>query len=373
MQLTSSALGQPYLVSLQNTETLDSFMTYDLNYPSDQQVKQRITNSFSIGNFSGFVGDFSKKNLQRLKRCPLVMQVVPDTPFVAYDIQIQENAPRHLARISRRRRMRPGRIYPYVYKPEYIGEGVNAYVIDSGVAVNHPEFEGRAKPGKDFTEEGSGDTNGHGSHVAGLIGSKTYGVAKGVEIIEVKALNSKGTGSLSTILAAIEFAVNHRTQSGKQGVVNLSLGSYKNQVLNLVIEEAVKTGLIVVVAAGNSNTDACLASPASSPAAITVGAIDDTYDTLTSFSNWGECVDIFASGSGVESVNIHNSSQPSTLSGTSMAAPIVSGLVANLLSEGIPPDKIKETLLKRSVKNRMHLSSLLYRRKTPNRIAYNAI
>ncbi|KAG7663186.1 uncharacterized protein J8A68_003268 [[Candida] subhashii] len=328
---------------------------------------------FSIGNFSGFAGDFTTQALERLNRCPLVFEVTPDIPFYAYDLEVQENAPRHLARISRQRRMRQGASYPYIFDDDYIGVGVNAYVIDSGVEVEHPEFQGRASHGKDFTGEGSGDSNGHGTHVAGIIGSETYGVAKGVEIIEVKALNTKGAGSLSTILNAIEFAVNHREKTGKHGVANLSLGSYKSQTLNNAIEEATKNGLVIVVAAGNSNIDACLASPASSKYAITVGAIDDLTDTITSFSNWGQCVDIFASGFQVKSVDAKYQQKASTLSGTSMAAPIVTGMVAQLLGGGVPPRDIKKTLIKMSAKDRIPKSSFFLRKRTPNRIAYNRV
>ncbi|KAK6871953.1 Subtilase-type proteinase RRT12 [Candida tropicalis] len=271
-------------------------MEYDKRYPKHLQVRDFISNSIAIGEFKGFSGRFSKDILDRLKRCPFVSEITEDIILSAFDFEIQENAPRHLARISRRKRMKPNKQYPYMYDGEFSGQGVNAYVIDSGVEVNHPEFEGRASAGHDFTNEGSGDSNGHGTHVAGLIGSSTYGVAKNVRIIEVKALNSKGAGSLSTILAAIDFAVNHRLDSGRKGVANLSLGAYKNHILNKAIEQATRTGLVFVVAAGNSNINACLTSPASSKFAITVGAIDDYNDSVTAFSNWGECVDIFASG-----------------------------------------------------------------------------
>lgn len=348
-------------------------MNYDLTYPKSLQVQQLISNSFSFGNFNAFAGSFSKEIIDRLKRCPLVAEVTPDIMLKAYEIFKQDDAPRHLARLSRKKRLNPHRNYSYYFDSNYIGMQVNAYVLDSGVQIYHPEFEGRAIHGRDFTRDGPGDVNGHGTHVAGIIGSRTYGVAKNVQIVEVKALNDKGAGSLSTIIAAIEFAANHRLQSGRMGVANLSLGAYKNAMLNSAIEKAVRAGLVIVAAAGNSNIDACLTSPASSGAAITVGAIDDFNDSLANFSNFGECVDVFSSGAYVESINIKDSSKPLILSGTSMSAPIVTGLVANLLSEGIPPHLIKETLMKRSVKNRMHLTALHLKKRTPNRIAYTGI
>lgn len=362
-----------YFVSLKASESFDTFMEYDKRYPKHLQVRDFISNSIAIGEFKGFSGRFSKDILDRLKRCPFVLEITEDIILSAFDFEIQENAPRHLARISRRKRMKPNKQYPYMYDGEFLGQGVNAYVIDSGVEVNHPEFEGRASAGHDFTNEGSGDSNGHGTHVAGLIGSSTYGVAKNVRIIEVKALNSKGAGSLSTILAAIDFAVNHRLDSGRKGVANLSLGAYKNHILNKAIEQATRTGLVFVVAAGNSNINACLTSPASSKFAITVGAIDDYNDSVTAFSNWGECVDIFASGAYVRSVDAKNHDKTQVLSGTSMASPIVTGMVANLLSQGVEPCDVKASLIRMAAKNKITKSSLFLRKKTPNRILYNGI
>ncbi|KAK6893774.1 Subtilase-type proteinase RRT12 [Candida tropicalis] len=364
---------ESYFVSLKASESFDKFMEYDKRYPKHLQVRDFISNSIAIGEFKGFSGRFSKDILDRLKRCPFVSEITEDIILSAFDFEIQENAPRHLARISRRKRMKPNKQYPYMYDGEFSGQGVNAYVIDSGVEVNHPEFEGRASAGHDFTNEGSGDSNGHGTHVAGLIGSSTYGVAKNVRIIEVKALNSKGAGSLSTILAAIDFAVNHRLDSGRKGVANLSLGAYKNHILNKAIEQATRTGLVFVVAAGNSNINACLTSPASSKFAITVGAIDDYNDSVTAFSNWGECVDIFASGAYVRSVDAKNHDKTQVLSGTSMASPIVTGMVANLLSQGVEPCDVKASLIRMAAKNKITKSSLFLRKKTPNRILYNGI
>ncbi|KAI3402805.2 hypothetical protein KGF56_004479 [Candida oxycetoniae] len=364
---------ESYFVSLRTSESLDNFMAYDLKYPKHLQVRNLISASVAIGDFKGFSGKFSKEIIDRLKRCPLVQEITEDLTFKTFDYRIQEDAPRHLARISRRRRMKPNKQYPYIFDDEFMGQGVNAYVIDSGVEVDHPEFQGRALPGYDFTNEGSGDSNGHGTHVAGIIGSTTYGVAKNVNIVEVKALNSKGAGSLSTILSAIDFTVKHRLESGKLGVANLSLGAYKNHVLNRAIEQATKTGLLFVVAAGNSNINACMTSPASSKYAITVGAIDDYNDSVAGFSNWGECVDLFASGAYVKSVDAKNHDKSQVLSGTSMASPIVTGLVANLLSEGVEPHMIKSELLKMAAKNRITKSSLFLRKHTPNRIVYNGI
>lgn len=361
-----------YLVSLKLTETLDHFFQYDLNYPVAQRVKSFVSDSYTIGNFTVMTGNFTKSAVERLKRCPLIADITPDIIINAFDIESQDHCPRHLARVSQVEKL-TGHDFTYFYDSDKVGSGVNAYIIDSGIEIDHPEFQGRAHKGIDFTKEGFGDINGHGSHVAGLIGSKTYGVAKDVNLFEVKALDKRGAGSLSTIISAIEFTVNHRRESGKPGVANLSLGAAKNKVLNQAVDAAADTGLVIVVAAGNSNVDACLTSPASSQSAITVGAIDDTSDGLTSFSNWGKCVDIFASGAYVSSVNSHDYYNPQVLSGTSMSAPIVTGMVSTLLSSGVSPLEVKNEIIKMSIKNKIPKSSMFLRRKTPNRIVYNGL
>lgn len=372
--LSDVCLGLNYLVSLVPSENIDTFFLYeDSHYRESDRIRSLISNRFSIGNFSAFKGEFSKLVLKRLQKCPMVASVTPDIEVRAFDTVVQDEAPRHLARISQRSKLEPGDNYEYAYNNIHQGKSINAYVLDSGVETEHHEFEGRAQFGIDLTREGPGDRNGHGTHVAGVIGSKTYGVAKKVLIIDVKALDGDGIGSLSTIISAIEFAVKHRQNTGRAGVANLSLGSMKNAVLNSAIKAAVDSGLVIVAAAGNSNENACQTSPASSPYAITVGAIDDSSDNIAPFSNWGECVDIFSSGVLVYSVNPEDPKHPQILSGTSMSSPIITGIVANMLSEGIQPVDIKKELTKRATVDKIPKRALLFRRKSPNRIGYGGV
>lgn len=370
--LLLSVTATNYLVSLKLSQGLEGFLKYDSTYSPGQRVKQYITETFQIGNFTFMSGNFTQAALERLKRCPLVADITPDVTINSFDIQVQDNCPRHLARVSLEGKL-SGRNLKYFYDTDKSGTGVNAYVIDSGISLTHPEFEKRVVAGIDFTGEGSGDINGHGTHVAGLIGSKTFGVAKNVTIVEVKALNYGGAGSLSTIISAIEFTVNHRQKSGRPGVANLSLGAARNRILNQAVEAAVDTGLVMVVAAGNSNINACLTSPASSKAAITIGAIDDRTDRITSFSNWGECVDVFASGAFVASVHANSIYLPQILSGTSMSSPIVAGLIATMLGDGVAPENIKEELIDMSLKDQIPWLSFFLRIRTPNRIAFNQL
>ncbi|EGW34546.1 uncharacterized protein SPAPADRAFT_134783 [Spathaspora passalidarum NRRL Y-27907] len=368
--ISRSLAHTSYIVALRRNETFNSFRTFDLTFPSSQQVTPLIIKSYSFGKFNAFTGNFTKETVENLKSSPLVWSITPDIILRSFSIQTQEDAPKHLARLSRTKRMRPGKSYPYLYDDQFTGKRVNAYVIDSGVEIGHPQFQGRARTGKDFSNEGPGDQSGHGTHIAGLIGSYTYGSSKGVEMIDVKAINSKGFTTLSSIIAALEFSANHRLRSRRMGVANLSMGAKRNAMINRAVDEAFNTGLVVVAAAGNSNINACLNSPGSSKSAITVSAIDDYNDDIASFSNWGECVDLLASGTYVKSLDRKNIHKANVLSGTSVSAAIVTGLVSNLLSQGAGPNEIKNKLIEMSTKDRIPELSLFLKQKTPNRIAH---
>lgn len=363
--------GDSVFVSLKDNESFEEFYSSDLKYPEDLRVRDHIASTFSIGKFKGFVGDFTKKMVDRLSKCPYVSEVTPNIVVNAFETTVQSDPPRHLGRISQRKRLKKD--YSFVYDTNASGLNVMVYIIDSGIEIGHPEFQGRAKEGKDLTREGTGDKNGHGTHVAGLIGSKTYGVAKKVDIIEVKALSNDGSGSLSTIIAALEYAVNHRLTANKPGVANLSLGAAKNPILNKAIDAAVDSGLVIVVAAGNSNINSCKTSPGSAINAITVGSIDDKTDAMTPFSNWGDCVDILAPGVQIQSVDLQQVDSPKSLTGTSMSAPIVTGIAANLLSAGIKPKNVKKVIIAMATDGKVKRTSLFLKGNTPNRIAYLSI
>lgn len=212
-----------------------------------------------------------------------------DIDVKIYDVQA--NAPRHLARTSNLEPISAFGPQDFVHDPSD-GSGVDIYILDTGVRHQHIEFENRGKPGRDFTGEGMGDQNGHGTHVAGLAASKTYGIAKKANIIDVKVTGEDGMGALSSVLAGLEWAAAEIHRNGRPAVINMSLGAPKNSVFNAAVEAAIDSGIPVVVAAGNTNTPACLDSPASANGVLTVGAFDDRTDTIASFSNWGQCVDI---------------------------------------------------------------------------------
>lgn len=185
-----------------------------------------------------------------------------------------------------------------------------------------------------MTGEGSGDNNGHGTCVAGIAGSQTYGVVKKANLIEVKTMDRTGRGRLSWVLSGIQFVVKNQERRRYPAVVNMSLGSARSTIFNRAVEHLINLGIPVVAAAGNSDASACRVSPASGDGVFVLGAFDDRTDSVASFSNWGQCVDVFAPGVGVESVSIQKDNVPVLYSGTSVSAPIGAGLVAYFMGMG---------------------------------------
>jgi subtilisin family serine protease len=253
---------------------------------------------------------------------PIVM--VPD-PNV--ELNPQPNASWGLDRIDQR--FLPLNEH-YTYQNN--GEGVNAYVIDTGILTTHWEFRGRASAIYDAIEpEGLGiDCNGHGSHVAGIIGGRTFGVAKKARLFGVRVLNCQGTGAWSDVIDGVNFVTWHRAQSAQQGypaVANMSLGGETNRAAEAAVRNSIRAGVTYVVAAGNGNSDASTYSPAAVAEAITVGATN-RLDTRAEFSNYGSTLDLFAPGVSIPSAWIGSDLMIATASGTSMAAPHVAGVVA---------------------------------------------
>jgi cerevisin len=189
----------------------------------------------------------------------------------------------------------------YIYDDQVVGAGVDVFVLDSGIQLNHDDFEDRAFCLINYvTSEGDNDNchdlRGHGTHIAGVIAGKKYGVAKKANVHAVKVLDQQGKGSLLDVTRGIDdvIAVKAQFGSSKRVVMNLSLGSGSvSNTLNDAVNKAHQAGVVVVSAAGNDGKDACLTSPASADGGMTVGATDEV-DNRPSWSNFGGCVDILA-------------------------------------------------------------------------------
>lgn len=327
-------------------------------------VTDDVLNRFDIHGMAGFNAKLSTVALELLRRNPLVDFIEQDSIVHTKESSVEKGAPWGLARVSHRDALSLSSYDKYLYDDE-AGEGVTSYVIDTGINVKHEEFGGRAIWGATIpTGDDDVDGNGHGTHCAGTIASKDYGVAKRANVVAVKVLRSNGSGSMSDVIKGIEYATRAHQDAVKKGkkgfkgsTANMSLGGGKSQALDLAVNAAVKAGLHFAVAAGNENQDACNTSPASAEGAITVGA-STISDERAYFSNYGKCVDIFAPGLNILSTYIGSDSATAYLSGTSMASPHVAGLLSYYLSlqpgsdseffvasDGVSPAQLKKNLI----------------------------
>ncbi|SNS24828.1 S8 family peptidase [Actinomadura mexicana] len=312
----TAAEGTPvpgrYIVTLKTGASTDA---------AAKKVKATGVRRFD-GVLNGFAARLSGDQLNKLRRDGRVAAIEQDQIVKATTTQ-RAPLPWGLDRIDQRSAKLSK---TYTYKSS--GKGVNAYIIDTGLDVKHKEFGGRASiawAASGFNGDGR-DCNGHGTHVAGIIGSKTYGAAKSVKLRAVRVLDCNGEGSMSDIVEAANWL---RANAVKPAVANMSLGGPKSTAVNTAVMNLSKSGVFTSVAAGNSNADACKVSPAGAGWVMAVGATTKS-DTRASFSNWGKCVDINAPGYGIYSTWPGGGRK--ALSGTSMAAPYVSGVAALYLS-----------------------------------------
>ena len=229
------------------------------------------------------------------------------------------------------------------YRYGKTGSGVHAYIIDTGILASHSDFGGRASADYTSISDGNGanDCNGHGTHVAGTVGSATYGVARSVKLHGVRVLDCSGSGTTSGVISGVDWVTANHV---KPAVANMSLGGGLSTSLNTAVSNSITAGVVYAVAAGNSGADACSYSPASTSTALTVGATNSS-DAKASWSNYGSCLDLFAPG--VSILSTSSSGGSTTMSGTSMAAPHVAGAAA-LYLEGSPsatPAQVGSALL----------------------------
>jgi subtilisin family serine protease len=243
------------------------------------------------------------------------------------------------------------------YTYTWSGKGVQVYVFDTGIMATHDEFSGgRARCGLNVIKnETCDDLKGHGTHVAGTVGGKTYGLAKSVEFINVKVLDKNGNGNVADVLVGLDYVLQQKTaQPNAPMIIHLSLGSANSTTFNAAVNKVVDGGIFVVAAAGNSGVDACSTSPASAEKGITVGGLD-VGDTLPSWSNFGPCVDLYAPAVNILSATYDavDTKKTAYRSGTSMAVPHVVGVLALYLewNPSLLPSTIQTLISADSIRN----------------------
>ncbi|MGW1493110.1 S8 family peptidase [Streptomyces sp. NBC_00191] len=295
-------------------------------------------------NYSSAINGFSASGLseteaKRLAADPAVAKVVQNKKF---SINATQDDPPSWG-LDRIDQADTAGDKKYTY-PDSAGEGVTAYVIDTGVRISHKDFGGRAAHGFDAVDndDSADDGNGHGTHVAGTIAGTAHGVAKKAKVVAVRVLDDNGSGTTEQVVAGIDWVTkNHQGPS----VANMSLGGGADEALDEAVRKAIASGVTFAVAAGNESSDASQGSPARVKEAITV-ASSTKEDAQSEFSNFGEIVDIYAPGSDITSAWNDSDEGTKTISGTSMATPHVVGAAAVYLGahQDSTPEQVAKAL-----------------------------
>lgn len=346
-----------YIVVFHQNTTKDLFSLHMNFLSADKSTQLLHTYENSIKGYAATITSLSL--LQKLMSDPIVNYVEQDQMMYAIACDTQANAPSWgLPRISAESPQPPPSDYRYTTNA---GEGVNAYILDTGILTSHNDFGGRATFGfKADSTWSDTDGHGHGTHVASTVGGTTYGVAKKVTLIAVKVLSDSGSGSTAGIISGVDWVASQA--QGRKCVANMSLGGGFSQASNDAVDRCVNAGVVMSVSAGNDNGNAANKSPASAPLGICVGSTVTSnlggvqLDTRSTFSNYGPTVDIFAPGSSITAAWIGSNTATNTISGTSMATPHVCGATALLLSDGTQTSDVKTTLLSNAKANLVTLN-----------------
>ncbi|KAK3386004.1 peptidase S8/S53 domain-containing protein [Podospora didyma] len=351
-KLAAEIVPNKYIITLKPGVSVSDIDTH-LNWVRDVHARSLsrrdtvgIENLYSIRDFNAYAGTFDAATINEIRHSdqassPSILNVsqvaaveqdkvwrlLDEADYVS-NLATQKEAPWGLGSISHKK----PHFTDYVYNSN-AGQGTFAYLVDTGVRTTHVEFEGRAVFGYNaYPSSDNNDNYGHGTHTAGTIGGKTYGVAKKATVVAIKVFDT-GSSTTAIVMDGFNWAVKNITDSGRQdvSVISMSLGGPQSDAFNAAVKAAYNSGVLSVVAAGNDGVDAKDSSPASAPEAITVGAID-VDNTRPYWSNTGTIVDIFAPGVDVLSSWNENDTDSLLLDGTSMATPHVAGLVLYLKS-----------------------------------------
>lgn len=333
------SISGSYIVTLKGETTAPSEAGKGL--ATKYGAKIRHTYSTALNGYAVKAGSADAK---KLAGDPRVASVVQDTT-VSLDHTQQDPPSWGLDRIDQK-----GLPLDKSYtSPESSGQGVTAYVIDTGVRASHEDFGGRASSGWDFIDNDATaqDGNGHGTHVSATVAGESHGVAKKADVVGVRVLDDAGSGTTAQVIAGIDWVTKN---ARKPAVANLSLGGTANAQLDAAVRNSIASGVTYTVAAGNDGLPAFLFSPARVKEAVTVGATD-IKDAKASFSNWGGSLDLFAPGVGITSAWKTNDTATNTISGTSMASPHVAGAAALYLADhpSATPAEVSKALTDQAV------------------------
>ncbi|GAA4344655.1 S8 family peptidase [Kangiella taiwanensis] len=330
-QVPSNAIKGQYIVVLKDNvvQENEGLFASQANLKAVQMVNDQLSNKYQArvtrtykSVLKGGVYQMSEEQAQKLAQDPSV-EIVEEDQIMSINAT-QNNATWGLDRTDQRDLPLSG---TYTYNTN--ASNVNAYIIDTGILNSHSDFGGRSFSGID-TVDNDGDAtdcNGHGTHVAGTVGGSTWGIAKGVTLYGVRVLGCNGSGSNSGVIAGMDWVADNHV---KPAVANMSLGGGASSTTDAAVQRLTDAGVTTVVAAGNDNSNACNYSPARAASAITVGSTTSS-DSRSSFSNYGNCLDIYAPGSSITSA--WSNGGTNTISGTSMASPHVAGVAALYLAE----------------------------------------